>query len=463
MVLFFIVEGGIGIGKSTLVKKLCEITLKLGITSTYELQPINKWTLLGEYYSVKKDKSLEKKDPKALEIVVALQKQVIESYATIYRKYKNDKTLDIVFLEACAITSMESFGRLLLDAQELSKEDFNELLSIAKESSPTPSAIVYLYIGEDDVSIQKKRIEFRGRDIENGIPEDYLKNLNKKFKNLYDSHELGNRWVNSFYLDTKNESPESASLLIINHFNIFHNWTSSKQNITIEGCLGTGKTTLGKYLNENSNLPMRFYEQRLTENIIKQLEEKYNNPNETSIFNLQKAFVDEYEKTFHQSNSDMECREFFHKNFEIFSKHHTINVFEAVFSITEVFTKHHYELGELSEDLYEYLKEDEEKKLSKMKDSIKMIVHLKGPVKEVMCRIKNRGRECERTVEKEFVASISSKYDSLIRRLNLNSDCVIDKSRPKMNIFNFEIGSDVTLEHLKEEIDKTYRQYYFCN
>lgn len=464
MVLFFVLEGGIGIGKSTLVKKLCEIALISGLTATYELQPIKKWTLLKEYYAVKKDGTLDAKDPKALAVVIDLQEQVIESYAEIYEKYKEDKTLDIVFQESCAITSMETFGRLLLDNQHLSKEDFKRLLIKAQKGSPTPSAMVYLYAKEDDINTQKERIKTRGREEENGISDEYLKGLNKKILTLYTSHKLGDHWVNALYFDTKYTTPDQAGDFVFKYFNILYNCTSRKQHVSLEGCLGTGKTTLGNYLNKKSQLPMRFYEQRLTENIIEKLEEKYNNPTKDSIFNLQEAFINEYKKTFLESKEDVEHREFLLYKYMNLPKSSPINVFEAVFSISEVFAKHHYEIGDITKEQYENLCNHESISLAEMKDSIKMVVHLKGSAKEVMSRIETRGRTCERSVGKEFITSISDKYDSLIYRLEITStNEPRERYAPLMNVCIMEIGPNVTLEYLKEEIDRKYRQYYFCN
>jgi deoxyadenosine/deoxycytidine kinase len=412
-----------------------------------------------------KDGTFDSKSEEALKITLALQEQILESYQDIQRKYKKNKTLNkslkIIFLESCAATSMGSFGSLLVDKLQLLVNDFNRLLSNVEKEELVLSGAVYLTT--EKITTQMDRINHRGRDGESSITEEYLNPLNEKYMIFYKNSSIFGTYVNSMLVNTENLTPLKVVESIFKHFNIIEHWKSNKQNISIEGCLGTGKSSLGHHLNTNSTLPMRFYEQRLTKNIMEKLEEKYNNPNEKSVFNLQNAFISEYSKTYIDSESTNELRNSIIKELTDEFPSPIINIFEAVFSISNVFTKHHYELGEISQSQYKKLNQRETQELQEMKESIKTVFHLRGTISEIKSRVEKRDRECERAIEEKFIRSISNKYDTLINKLELLGMTINGHYRPLINVFTVDIGPDVTLEYLTNLVDKKYKQTYFYN
>jgi deoxyadenosine/deoxycytidine kinase len=82
------------------------------------------------------------------------------------------------------------FARALHDMGNISERDFQTYLRIfdlITHNLPTPSLLVYLYA---PVPVLMERIKMRGRSIESGISEDYLKRLESYYEEWLQNFDL---------------------------------------------------------------------------------------------------------------------------------------------------------------------------------------------------------------------------------------------------------------------------------
>jgi len=82
------------------------------------------------------------------------------------------------------------FARALHDMGNISERDFNtyqKIYQMVVRNLPTPSLLVFLYA---PVNILTERIKRRGRSIESGISEDYLRRLELYYTEWLDSFDL---------------------------------------------------------------------------------------------------------------------------------------------------------------------------------------------------------------------------------------------------------------------------------
>jgi len=82
------------------------------------------------------------------------------------------------------------FARALHDMGNISERDFNtyqKIYQMVVRTLPTPSLLVFLYA---PVNILTERIKQRGRSIESGISEDYLRRLELYYTEWLESFDL---------------------------------------------------------------------------------------------------------------------------------------------------------------------------------------------------------------------------------------------------------------------------------
>ena len=168
---FVAVAGNIGVGKSTLVKKLCD---KLGWEPYYE--PVAENPYLSDFYS---DMN-----------TWAFHSQV---FFLTYRLRSHRELLEYptsVVQDRSVYEDAEIFAKNLYLSGHISERDFStyrNLFDLFITLLPPPDLVVYL---RATVETLQKRIALRGRDFESKITDDYLTRLKK----LYEE------WITEFSL-----------------------------------------------------------------------------------------------------------------------------------------------------------------------------------------------------------------------------------------------------------------------
>ncbi len=168
---FLAVAGNIGVGKSTLVEKLCE---KLGWEPYFE--PVAENPYLKDFYQ----------DMKSW----AFQSQV---YFLSHRMRSHFELLQnptSVVQDRSVYEDAEIFARNLYLQGNMSQRDYatyRELFDLFITMLNPPDLVLYLSAPVDTLL---QRISMRGRDIESTISKNYLTQLNK----LYDE------WISAFHL-----------------------------------------------------------------------------------------------------------------------------------------------------------------------------------------------------------------------------------------------------------------------
>lgn len=192
------VDGIIASGKSTILNLLKNMGYII------EQQPVHEWTLLAPFYE----------DPK--KYAVPLQEQIINSYKRIWRRHckhldtnvrlvkmpehvrhtEDDSMIsrsarkvnnkDVVFLEACGLSSFNVFVKMLHDDKVLSDSDVEHLSKLAFDTYGVPDIFIYLDC-EPEKSI--KRIAIRGREGEKNIKLQYLQRLQMYYEDFMKRHK----------------------------------------------------------------------------------------------------------------------------------------------------------------------------------------------------------------------------------------------------------------------------------
>ena len=163
--------GNIGVGKSTLVSKLCA---SLGWEPFYE--PVTENPYLADFYQEMKRWAFHSQ-VFFLTHRLRIHQQIIE--------YTNS-----VIQDRSVYEDAEIFAQNLYNQGHISDRDFEtywDLYQVLSKFLPPPDLVVYLRASVPNL---KKRIETRGRVYERTIQEEYLAKLN-------DLYEL---WVENFNL-----------------------------------------------------------------------------------------------------------------------------------------------------------------------------------------------------------------------------------------------------------------------
>lgn len=166
---FIIVAGNIGVGKSTLVRLLCE---KLGWQPYYEPETENPY--LADFYG---DMSRW-----------SFQSQVFFLSRRLQIHHKILHHSGSVIQDRSIYEDAEIFARNLFLQGNMSDRDYatyRSLYQTLAEFLPPPDLVIYLRASVDTLS---RRIALRNRDYERSINPDYLARVN----------DLYNEWISTF-------------------------------------------------------------------------------------------------------------------------------------------------------------------------------------------------------------------------------------------------------------------------
>lgn len=168
---FVVIAGNIGVGKSTLVKMLCE-----RLDWEPFLEPVVENPYLADFYTDMQTWSFHS------------QAFFLTNRLKSLRKLNNHPTS--VIQDRSIYEDAEIFARNLYEQGSMSKRDYDMYSDLYWEISaflPQPDLVVYL---RASVPTLQQRIRLRGRDYESEIPADYLSQLS----DLYEA------WIDDFAL-----------------------------------------------------------------------------------------------------------------------------------------------------------------------------------------------------------------------------------------------------------------------
>lgn len=168
---FIAVAGNVGVGKSTLTRLLSDY---MGWEPFYEAVDDNPY--LADFYQDMRSWSFHSQIF-FLAKRLSHHRQIIERPGTVIQ----DRT---VYEDA------EIFARNLLRQELMSERDWRsywDLYQTVITILPPPDLVIYL---QASVPVLEERIRQRGRDYEQGISADYLKQLNALYESWMDNFTL---------------------------------------------------------------------------------------------------------------------------------------------------------------------------------------------------------------------------------------------------------------------------------
>lgn len=161
--MYICIEGNIGAGKTTLSKALAQ-----KLKATYLPEQFEENTLLPLFYKDKETFAF----PTEYSFLIERQKQLV----THFNALKNGQvTVSDFHFDKCLC-----FGKT-----NLAKKDFTffkKHFKAIKSTIPTPDLVVYL---DTETPLLVNNIKKRGRTIEKGLQEEYLKKLKKSLDKYY--------------------------------------------------------------------------------------------------------------------------------------------------------------------------------------------------------------------------------------------------------------------------------------
>jgi deoxyadenosine/deoxycytidine kinase len=168
---FVAIAGNIGVGKSTLVKMLCD---QMGWDPFYE--PVTENPYLEDFYRNMSE--------------WAFHSQVFFLTHRLRSHFQLAQHPNSVIQDRSVYEDAEIFARNLYQQGNIQERDYwtyRDLYETAVQFLPPPDLVIYL---RASVPTLLARIELRGRDYERRIAPEYLQNLNA----LYES------WIENFTL-----------------------------------------------------------------------------------------------------------------------------------------------------------------------------------------------------------------------------------------------------------------------
>jgi deoxyadenosine/deoxycytidine kinase len=168
---FVAVAGNIGVGKSTLVKMLCE---KMGWDPFYE--PVTENPYLADFY----------KNMSAW----SFHSQIFFLAHRLRSHFQLAQHLNSVFQDRSVYEDAEIFAQNLFVQGHIQPRDYQtyrELYETAVQFLPPPDLVIYL---RASVPTLLNRIANRGRDYERKIAPEYLDSLNNLYENWIDNFTL---------------------------------------------------------------------------------------------------------------------------------------------------------------------------------------------------------------------------------------------------------------------------------
>ena len=189
---YIVVEGPIGVGKTTLAKRLAET-----FASDLLLEGADENPFLNRFYA----------DPRA----VALQTQLFFLFQRA-EQMKSLKQADMFRPVRIADFIMEKdrlFAELTLDEEEFKL--YEQVYQHVTIDAPTPDLVVYL---QAPIEVLKKRISARGRDYERQLTPDYLQRLSESYMEFFHHYNAAPLLiVNAAEIDFANNDQDYSLLL----------------------------------------------------------------------------------------------------------------------------------------------------------------------------------------------------------------------------------------------------------
>lgn len=168
---FVAIAGNIGVGKSTLVKMLCD---EMGWEPFYE--PVTENPYLADFY----------RDMPAW----AFHSQVFFLARRLRSHFQLAQHQNSVIQDRSVYEDAEIFAQNLFERGHIAERDFQtyrELYETSSQFLPPPDLVIYL---RASVPTLLSRISHRGRDYERSITPEYLDSLNKLYETWIDNFTL---------------------------------------------------------------------------------------------------------------------------------------------------------------------------------------------------------------------------------------------------------------------------------
>ena len=160
---FIVVEGPVGVGKTTLARRLSE-----SFNTELLLEGADENPFLNEFYSSKKN--------------VAFQTQLFFLFQRA-QQMQDLKQADMFRPVHVADFIMEKdrlFAELTLDDEEFKL--YQQIYQHLTIDAPAPDLVIYL---QASVDVLRKRISHRGRDYERSMNSEYLNRLNESYARFF--------------------------------------------------------------------------------------------------------------------------------------------------------------------------------------------------------------------------------------------------------------------------------------
>lgn len=162
---FIVIEGPIGVGKTTLARMLSDRWQAEAIYETFEENPF----LTADFY---KNPSLYAFNTEVFFLLsrVREQKMIMEKTKTIVADYFFEKNI--------------LFSKLNLSPDDL--ETYQKVYKTFETQTRTPDLVVYLYA---DVPTLLQRVELRDRHFERALSSDYMTNLAQNYDEFFKDYD----------------------------------------------------------------------------------------------------------------------------------------------------------------------------------------------------------------------------------------------------------------------------------
>ena len=160
---FIVVEGPVGVGKTTLARRLSE-----SFNTELLLEGADENPFLNEFYSSKKN--------------VAFQTQLFFLFqrAQQMQDLKQADMFRPVHVADFIIEKDRLFAELTLDDEEFKL--YQQIYQHLTIDAPAPDLVIYL---QASVEVLRKRISHRGRDYERSMNSEYLNRLNESYARFF--------------------------------------------------------------------------------------------------------------------------------------------------------------------------------------------------------------------------------------------------------------------------------------
>ena len=160
---FIVVEGPVGVGKTTLARRLSE-----SFNTELLLEGADENPFLNEFYSSKKN--------------VAFQTQLFFLFqrAQQMQDLKQADMFRPVHVADFIIEKDRLFAELTLDDEEFKL--YQQIYQHLTIDAPAPDLVIYL---QASVEVLRKRISLRGRDYERSMNSEYLNRLNESYARFF--------------------------------------------------------------------------------------------------------------------------------------------------------------------------------------------------------------------------------------------------------------------------------------